>query len=390
MFMHIDMDAFFASVEQVINPGFKGKPLVVGSRDNKFHTVVCAASYEARAYGIDSGMPSAQAFKLCPHAQFVAADSAKYVYTSRKIHEILQGFSPQIEYLSVDEFVLSPDGLELIFGPPEEMARKIKDEIRREFSLACSIGIAQTRIMAKLASKLAKPDGLLTVQNKGFLELLTATPVEKLCGVGPALKQGLNDLGVFSCLELLKTPSNLLSQRFGKVGLWLYESVRLHSQDSPVGAVDSPKEPPKSIGHSYTLPKAISQKSAVLAWIRLLSEMVSVRLRQQNLGAKTVYLNLGSKGANLAKQKTFFEPTFDGLQIYQRCLSILSQSNLIKLSGVKFVAVSTSNLSLPERPFLFPEENRREALISTLDRINQRFGDWTVFPAILSPIKDTL
>src|SRR3989338_1416176 len=110
MFMHIDMDAFFASIEQVINPYFKGQPLIVGSRDNKFHTVVCAASYEAKAFGIDSGMPSAQAFKLCPQAQFIAADSAKYIYTSRKIYAILQGFSPQIDYLSVDEFVLNPDG----------------------------------------------------------------------------------------------------------------------------------------------------------------------------------------------------------------------------------------------------------------------------------------
>lgn len=121
--------------------------------------MVCAASYEAKAYGIDSGLSSAQAFKLCPQAQFVAADSAKYIYTSRKIYKLLQDFSPQVEYASIDEFVLNPDGLELIFGAPEIMAQKIKDKIRQEFGLTCSVGIAQTRILSKLASKLNKPDG---------------------------------------------------------------------------------------------------------------------------------------------------------------------------------------------------------------------------------------
>jgi len=389
MFMHIDMDAFFASVEQVSNPTFKGRPLIVGSRDNKFHTVVCAASYEAKAFGIDSGMPSREALKLCPHAHFVAADSAKYIYTSRKIYEILQQFSPQVEYASIDEFVLNPDGLELIFGTPEIIAQKIKDRIKLEFTLSCSIGIAQTRALAKLASKLDKPDGLMVIDGKSLLEVLKATPVEKVCGIGPALKKGLNNMGVFSCLELLKTPKKLLAQRFGKVGLWLYGSVRLHTQDSPVEAADSPKEPPKSIGHSYTLPRPISQRTAIFAWIRLLSEMVGERLRQQNLAAKTIYLALSSKEQNLAQQKTFFEPVFDGLEVYQRCLRILSQSQFT-LSQVRFVAVSTSNFSLPEGPFLFREQNRREELISALDKINQRFGDWTVFPASVSAVKDIL
>ncbi|MDP3142556.1 MAG: DNA polymerase IV, partial [Candidatus Omnitrophota bacterium] len=209
--MHIDMDAFFASVEQAINPTLKGKPLIVGSRDNQYHTVVCAASYEAKAFGISSGMPTAQAFKLCPQAQFVAADSAKYSYTSRKIYELLQNFSPGIEYASIDEFVLNPDGLELMFGAPEIMAHKIKDNIKQEFNLTCSVGIAQTRILAKLASKLNKPDGLMAIKEKGLLGVLENTPVEKLCGVGPAFKVRLNNLGVFNCLELLKTPKKLLT-----------------------------------------------------------------------------------------------------------------------------------------------------------------------------------
>lgn len=389
MFMHLDMDAFFASIEQVINPKFKGRPLIVGSRDGRFNTVVCAASYEAKAFGIDSGMLTQEAFRLCPYADFVAADSARYVYTSRKIFELLQDFSPEVEYASIDEFVISPEGLESIFGPPEAMARKIKERIRREFSLTCSIGIAPTRILAKLASKLDKPDGLMAIEKQGFLEVLKDTPVEKLCGVGPALKAGLNNMGVLSCLDLYRIPEKVLAGRFGKVGLWMYEAVRLHNQDSPVEAANCPKEPPKSIGHSYTLPQPVSQKTTVFAWIRMLSEMIAERLRRKNLEAKTVYLCLSGKSSRLSRQRTFLEATNDGREIYERCRHILAASNFTP-AQIRFVAVSTSNFDHPQRPFIIKELNRREALGAAMDQINRRFGDWTVFPAALDAIKTSV
>ncbi|MFZ5800807.1 MAG: DNA polymerase Y family protein [Candidatus Omnitrophota bacterium] len=380
------MDAFFASIEQVVNPKFKGRPLIVGSRDRKFHTVVCAASYEAKALGIDSGMSTQEALKICPYAEFVAADSTRYVYTSRKIFELLQGFSPEVEYASIDEFVLNPGGLELIFGPPEVMAKKIKERIRQEFSLTCSIGIASTRILAKLASKLDKPDGLFIIERPGLLEVLKDTPVEKLCGIGPALKLGLNNLGILSCLDLFRTPQKVLTERFGKVGLWMYEAVRLHDKDYPVEAAEGPKTLPKSVGHSYTLPQPISQKTAVFAWVRMLCEMVSERLRRQNLEAKTVYLCLSGNHSRISRQNTFPTATNDGQEIYARCQQLLTTNNFSPCQ-TRFVAVITSKLNSCQRPFLINELNRREALAAAVDRINGRFGEWTVFPAALTRLR---
>ncbi|MDP3142677.1 MAG: hypothetical protein Q8N14_01840, partial [Candidatus Omnitrophota bacterium] len=174
-----------------------------------------------------------------------------------------------------------------------------------------------------------------------------------------------------------------------KVGLWLYGAVQLDTQNSPVEAFNSPQQAPKSIGHSYTLPRSISHKPTIFAWIRMLSEMVGLRLRQQNLAAKTLYLCLNSKAGKLSRQKTFFEPSFDSQEIYQRCLHILSEIRF-ELSQIRFIAVSASNFSPPGGPFLFRDQNRRDSLISAVDKINDRFGDWTVFPATLSLVRGAL
>ncbi len=386
MFLHIDMDAFFASVEQAVNPRLRGKPLIVGGRQGRFRTVVCAASYEAKALGIDSGMSSFEAFRLCPNLEFVVADSAKYIYTTEKIFEILKEFSPQVEQSSIDEFVLETEGLA---ETPEMIALKIKEEIRASFGITCSVGIAKTRLLAKLASKLNKPDGLVILQEKDLASLFKKTPVEKLCGVGPSLKTRLNSLSIITCLDLFNAPKELLFEHFGKVGLWLYEALR-SNKDVAVSLLDAKEAPPKSIGHSYTLPQEISEKRAILGWIRLLSEMVGLRLRQQNLEAQTLYLYLvDSRHFGISQQKTFDLPTFDGYEIFQRCRSIIKASQK-RLKSVRALGVSASNLALPQRPYLFPIQSRREALIKSLDQINAKFGDWTVFPAAISPISSQI
>ncbi|MDP2939061.1 MAG: DNA polymerase IV [Candidatus Omnitrophota bacterium] len=385
MFMHIDMDAFFASIEQMVNPNLKGKPLIVGGRQNRMHTVVCAASYEAKALGVDSGMFSSDAFKLCPNLEFVVADSAKYIYTSEKIGELLIKFSPQVERFSVDEFVLETKGLKQIFGKPEEMALEIKGKIKASFGITCSIGIAKTRLLAKLASKLNKPDGLVILNEKDLPKLFKNTPVEKLCGVGQSLKLRLNSLGIETCWQLFSTPKEILFERFGKVGLWLYEAVRTN-EDVPVSLLEAQNEPAKSIGHSYTLPYELSQKQAIFSWIRLLSEMVGRRLREQNLEAKTLYLYLhNSKHQGISRQKTFSLSTFDGFEIYLRCLFIIKNSQK-SLKRVRCLGISASNLFPPERPYLFASQDRREALIFSLDKINNKFGDWMIFPASVTSL----
>ncbi|MFH1655504.1 MAG: DNA polymerase IV [Candidatus Omnitrophota bacterium] len=381
MFLHIDMDAFFASIEQAVNPRLKGRPLIVGSRAKKYHTVVCAASYEAKVLGIDSGMSTKEAFRLCPNAEFVPADSARYIFTSERIFQLLEDFGPNLEYLSVDEFLLSLDGLDNVSGSHERIAHKIKQAIKEAFFITCSIGIAPTRILAKLASKLNKPDGLKIITPNDLPGLFKSMPVEALCGIGPSLKQRLNLIGILSLEDLFEAPRDLLIRRFGKLGYWLYESVRTN-KDLPVEPADSPDAPPKSIGHSYTLPRATANKEAIFAWIRLLSEMVSQRLREQNLEAKTIHLYLVGPDINrgFSKQKTFDQPTFDGYELYKRCIGIINHNQGIDLR-VRAIGVNSSNFRPSESLFLLDEDKKRFRLLRAIDEINNKAGEWSIFPA---------
>lgn len=198
----------------------------------------------------------------------------------------------------------------------------------------------------------------------------------------PNSRAGLNNMGILNCLDLYRSPKKVLIERFGKVGFWMYETVRLHNQDRPVEAANCSKEPPKSIGHSYALPRPISQKTAIFVWVRMLCEMVGQRLRRQNLEAKTVYLCLSGKNSRISRQKTFLGATNDSQEIYECCRHILIVSSFAP-SQIRFVAVSASNFNYPQRPFLIKELNRREALGTAIDQINDRFGEWTVFPAAL-------
>jgi len=384
MFLHIDMDAFFASIEQAVNPRLKGRPLIVGSRAKKYHTVVCAASYEAKALGIDSGMSSREAFRLCPNAEFVVADSAKYIFTSERIFQLLKDFSPNLEYLSVDEFVLGLEGLDKVLGSPQEICAKIKQAIKEAFGITCSIGIAPTRILAKLASKLDKPDGLKIITEQDLPSFFQDMPVELLCGIGPSLKTSLNLIGILSLKDLFDAPKNLLIDKFGKLGYWLFEAVRAN-KDLPVNPFDAADTPPKSIGHSYTLPRATANKEAIFAWIRLLSEMVSQRLREKNLEAKTVHLYLIGPEINrgFSKQKTFIEPTFDGYELYRRCIGIVAQNRGIDFK-VRAIGVSCSNFKSQEGLFLLTEQVKRCRLLNALDSINNKIGEWSIFPASIT------
>lgn len=286
------MDAFFASIEQAINPRLKDKPLIVGSRGNKMHTVVCAASYAAKALGIHSGMSSREAFSICPKLEFVAADQSKYIWTSEQIFELLKGYDLPLNYASIDEFQLEVAG----HPDPLNLAKKIKEQIYANFNITASVGIAKTWLLAKLASKLNKPDGLTLIDDSNFEQVLKQTPLDKLCGMGG--KAGANFIasGLKSCWDLYlnlpgffntfdsakakNTQMALLSvnPEQGRMVNQSYDNS--NSSDESSG---KSSEKPKSISHSYTLPRAQINPQVIQAWIRLLSEMVATRLRQQNL-----------------------------------------------------------------------------------------------------------
>ena len=239
MILHIDMDAFFASIEQAINPRLKDKPLIVGSRGNKMHTVVCAASYAAKALGIHSGMPSREAFTICPKLEFVTADQAKYIWTSEQIFQMLKSYNLPLNYASIDEFQLELTG----HPDPLNLAKKIREQIYANFNITASVGIAKNWLLAKLASKLNKPDGITLIDDSNFEQVLRQTSLDKLCGMGGKNGANLMASGLKTCWDLCLNLPGFFNT----------------SDNNPGKFDENPgksNELPKSISHSYTLPKS--------------------------------------------------------------------------------------------------------------------------------------
>ncbi len=386
--LHLDMDAFFASVEQAANPKLRQRPVIVGSRADKQRTVVAACSYEAKLWGVESGMAAGEAFRLCPQAVFVPADCPKYIYTAQKIYKILQGFSPQVEMGSIDEFYLDITGCERIFGSRKNIAYLIKEKLRNHFGITGSIGIAPNKLMAKLTSRMHKPDGLVICKEKDALNRLKHLPVEKIPGVGPKITALLHQISIFTCSQLAATPEPLLVKYLGKSAVWLKQAARGEDPSPPVEFSAEEESPPKSIGHSYTLEKDTGNPDVLQAWIRLLCEMVAARLRNLLLEGSVVCLEL--KRSNLqswSKQKKFPAATFDGQYLYQRALIIL-KSLFPESTGLKVRAlgISVSGLQPASPGSLLEEDRKRRNLISVIDRINQRFGPWVIYPAHLASI----
>jgi DNA polymerase-4 len=362
MILHVDMDAFFASIEQAINPRLKDKPLVVGSRGNKMHTVVCAASYAAKALGIHSGMSSREAFAKCPKLEFVAADQSKYIWTSEQIFELLKEFDLPLYYASIDEFQM-----ELVdCQNPVSLGNEVKAKIYANFNITASIGIAKNWLLAKMASKINKPNGLTLINDSNFEQVLRQTPLDKLCGMGGKTGQVFIAQGLKNCWDLYLNLPAFFDDNSGKF-------------DKNPGKSN---ERPKSISHSYTLPQTQTNPQVIYAWIRMLSEMVATRLRQQNLVSATVHLWLnGPEIGNFGAQKTQTGQTNDGYEIYQRALRIMAKSHL-KNPRIRAIGITCGSLAWGAYQPLFSEEIRREGLIRALDRINNRYGEGSIYPAI--------
>lgn len=384
MILHIDMDAFFASVEQAINPRLKGKPLIVGTRERKLHTVVCAASYEAKALGIGSGMSSDEAFKICPDLNFVPAEQGKYIWTSGRILELIKGYGFETVYVSIDEFQIdigNKEGTVPMRG--QSLAEDIRRRIRENFNITASVGIAKNCLLAKLASKLNKPNGVAVLTEANLAEILARTPVEKLCGVGEKTAEIFHDLGIKTCLDLYAKSAKFLERNLGKNGLNLY--VSLHAEETLESRLrGNDEDAPKSVGHSYTLPRSTENPAFIRAWIRLLADMVGERLRQRGLAAATTHLWLnGPKIGNFGAQKTFDQATDDGYEIFQRSLKIISRLGP-KTPKTRALGVTCSSFTHTKYVPLFDQQKSREALLEAVDRINDRYGDGSIFPAVIT------
>ena len=372
--MHIDMNAFFASVEQQSNPFIKGKPVaVIGS--NK-RTIIVTASYEARKFGIKTGMMVHEAKKLCKELILVEADNQKYTDTSVRINSILENYTSFVEVYSIDEAFLDITGSLKLFGTPENIARSVKNRIRKEFGLSCSIGIAPNKLLAKLASDMKKPDGLVIINPEDVKDIIGNLSIGELWGIGHKLEKHLNAMGIKTCSELAKTDTSLLRSRFGIIGEHL-KRMGQGIDESPV--VPSRQEPdPKSIGHSMTFDRDYWDRKTLKCYLLQLSEMVGRRLRKGLFSGKTVTLTIRYSDFNtFSKQKTLKRYIDTGTEIYLAILGIFDSIELkksVRLLGVSISGLIKNSNQLP----LFERELKKSTAVRAMDVINNRYGEFAV------------
>ncbi|MFA5353287.1 MAG: DNA polymerase IV [Thermodesulfovibrionales bacterium] len=368
----VDMDAYFASVEQQANPGLRGKPVaVIGSGAR---TVITTRSYEARRYGVKTGMNIYEAKKLCPQLILVVGDNTKYTYTCQELTKVYRRFTPDMETYSIDEAFLDITTTHHLFGGPEAIGRAIKEEVTGRFGISCTIGIAPNILMAKLASDLAKPDGLQWIRPEERASVLEDLPVQELWGIGSKLADKLALMGIRTCGELGRTPVSLLRSRFGIIGEHL-KAMGMGLCQRPVAAAE---EDPKSIGHSITLPRNICEQEEIERQLLQLSEMVGKRARKGGFAGRKVSLTIRYPDfETFIKQATLHDYTNHTHEIYRTALSILADIKLkasLRLIGVCLSDLVSGYSQMP----LFGEREKETALLSAVDAINDRFGDFKI------------
>lgn len=375
---HVDMDAFYAAIEQRDRPELSGKPVIVGA-DPKGRGVVSAASYEAREYGVGSAMPIGRAARLCPHAAFLPVDMAKYRRVSLQIMAILADFSPLVEPVSVDEAFVDFTGTEGLFGSPLEAVRQLKARIRRETGLTASAGLAPNKFLAKVASDLEKPDGLVVVQPGGEAHFLAPLPVERIWGVGRVTAGALRELGITTVGQLQGVPRAVLGQRFGRHGEDLH--------DLAFGRDDRAVEPfgvPKSVGAEETFEADVRDLERLKPTLRAHAERVAAELREGGFAAARVTLKLRVAPFETHTRSVMGEPTQDGLELYRRAAGLLERERVTR--PVRLIGLSASRLGpagVGQLDLFDPAALRRERLSRVVDRLTERFGAGTVVPATL-------
>ena len=372
LYLHLDMDAFFSSIEQLSNPNLAGKPVIVcGSPDSR--SVVSTASYEARKYGLKSGMPLARARRLCPGGIYVTGNPRKYVYTSMKILGLLREFTSQVEPFSVDEAFLEFEGI----GVEEALAvaGRIKKKIKNRFGLTCSIGLGRNKITAKMASDIDKPDGLTVIEPDEFLRFFGDKEVGVLWGVGEKTTSKLNNIGVFTVRELARFSEGALRKMFGEYGSYLKMTAN--------GIDDSPLIPyfqgiePRSIGHEHTFSRDISDREYLLSCLLRLSEQVGRRMRKDGYVADTVTVKIRFGDFKTITRQRKADKYFDNDRWIFQVARALFLDNYKEME-LRLIGVSVSGLA--RRAYvmtdpIFHEDIRGEDCVRVVDSIRDRFGE---------------
>ena len=375
---HVDMDAFYASVEQRDRPELRGRPVIVGAAP-KGRGVVSAASYEARVFGVRSAMPIGKAARLCPHGVFVPVDMDKYARVSDEIMALLGEFSPLVEPVSVDEAFVDLTGTASLFGPPPDAVRQIKRRIRTATGLTASAGLASNKFIAKIASDLRKPDGMVIVEPGGEAEFLAPLPIERLWGVGKATARLLAGLGIELIGQLQRLPRATLVSRLGEHGADLHE-LAFGRDDRAV----TPWTAPKSMGAETTFERDTDDRARLERTLRGQAERVARELRAGGVAACRVTLKLRFADFQTLTRSHTGDPTQDGLELYRRVMVLFERERLVQ--RVRLIGVSASTLGPPasgQLDLLDPNAVRRERLARAVDGISARFGQGAIRPATL-------
>jgi DNA polymerase-4 len=372
---HIDLDAFFVSVEQVLNPNLKGKPVIVGG-DPERRGVVASASYEARPFGIHAGMPSSKARRLCPQAIFIRSHFSLYKDASAKFMKILGDFSPHIEPLGLDEAYLDVTGCEEPYGSHRQLALAIKKRIHKELKLTASVGIATCKVVAKIASDLCKPDGLLEIAPGEEQAFLNPLPVAKLPGVGKKTEQALKELRITTIGELASLPLDKIKRQFGVTGAVLHSYAR--------GIDDREVETPgeaKSISQQLTFARDTLDRNFLEANLHNLCQEVCQDLRSQNKRAKCVAIKLRYADFKTITRQVTLQEACDVTQvIFTAAQQLLTKALAQREKPVRLIGIRISSLvgEGKQLPMFDSGTGKPEHLDKAIDKIRSKYGSTAI------------
>jgi len=380
--IHLDMDAFYPSVEVLDNPALRGKPVIVGG--SKERGVVSSSSYEARKFGVHSAQPMAKAMRLCPNGVFLPGRMSRYKEVSKQIFEIFHHFTPLIEPLSIDEAFLDVTGSTRLFGQPEDIAKMIKQKILVETGLTVSAGIAPSKFVAKIASDIDKPDGLTIVPPNGVRDFLDPLPIKKMWGVGKVTRLALSRLNIRTFKDLRQSSVKVLEKKFGKHG------VKMHLLAKGIDERDVvPEHDVKSIGHEQTFPQDLIDLDAIKKELLGLGNKVARRMRQDGVTGKTVTLKVKySDFVQITRSTTLPKFTDDALEIYSAVCRLLEKTEVAKrptrLLGISLAQLNV--LGIGTQLSLFDQDKsskKRQRLNTALDSLYEKFGEKSVRPGTL-------
>ena len=376
--LHVDLDAFFAAVEQRDHQELRGKPVIVGGGGPNDRGVVSTASYEARVFGVHSAMSLREAGRRCPTGIFLPVDGAKYQAASRDVMAVLRRFTPLVEPISIDEAFLDVSGSRVLFGSGEVIGQRIKDEVRQSVDLTISVGVATTKLVAKVASDLRKPDGLVVVEPGTEAAFLEPLEIRRLWGVGEKSAAALREYGVRTIGDLASLPDDLLIRRFGKHGAALAQRAR-GIDDDPVGGRDAAK----SIGHEHTFDIDTSDREIIERTLLGMSEGVAGRLRDSGVRASTITVKIrDTTFRTITRQRTLADPTDLTEPIFRTALELARPE--VRGLRIRLLGVTASGLGEREQLALFATDDpRRRKVTEAADAVRHRYGERAITRARL-------